>query len=120
MPPDSSDDLPSYEVRLTEPAEMEVESAYLGRLRFGMQAAERWYAGLARAMESLAVFPHGFAHAPESDALGGNVRQLVYGKGRSSYRILYRVIDPAGQEPGIVRILHVRHASQKRLDEEDE
>jgi plasmid stabilization system protein ParE len=120
MSPDPAGDLPSYEVRLTEPAEMEVEAAYFGRLQFGVQAAERWYAGLARAMESLAVFPRGFVLAPESEALGGDVRQLVYGKGRSAYRILYRVIDPSGQEPGIVRILHIRHASQKRLDEEDE
>ena len=94
---------------------MEVEAAYLRRMQFGRRSAERWYAGLARALETLAVFPRGFPLAPESDALGGNVRQMVYGKGSSAYRILYRIIEPDSEEQGIVRILHARHAAQQRL-----
>jgi plasmid stabilization system protein ParE len=117
MPPDegNEDDLPVYEVRLTEPAEAEVEAAYLSRLRFGQRAADRWYAGLARALETLARVPRGFVPASESDALGGGVRQIIYGKGGGAYRILYRVIGPEGDNPGLVRVLHVRHAMQQRL-----
>jgi len=118
MAPDESDeaDLPVYEVRLTEPAEAQVEAAYLSRLRFGQRAADRWYAGLGRALETLSRVPRGFVPAPESDALGGGVRQIIYGKGGSAYRILYRVIEPPeGDEPGLVRVLHVRHAMQQPL-----
>ena len=108
-------DLPAYRVELTEPAEAEVEAAYLGRLRFGQQAADRWYAGLVRVFGTLSGVPRGFPVAEESDALGGEVRVFVYGKGGSAYRILYRVIEPLGGEPGIVRISHVRHSARRRL-----
>lgn len=112
--------LPFYEVRLTEPAEQEVEAAYLGRMRYGQRAADTWYAGLGRALETLSRVPRGFPAAPESEVLGGGVRQMVYGKGGSAYRILYRIIEPRNEEPGIVRILHVRHAAQRRLGEASE
>jgi plasmid stabilization system protein ParE len=109
--------LPLYEVRLSEPAEIEIEAAYLGRMRFGLPAADRWYAGLARALESLSQLARRYPLAPESDMLGGEVRQMIYGRGRSAYRILYRVLDPKEGSPGIVRILHVRHAGRQRLDQ---
>ena len=37
---DAEEDLPIYEVRLTEPAESEVEAAYFSRMRFGEHAAD--------------------------------------------------------------------------------
>jgi plasmid stabilization system protein ParE len=118
--PDNDPELPAiYEVRLTEPAEMEVDAVYLGWIQSGLQVAEQRYAGLLRALDSLSQFPGRFAFAPESEALGGGVRQMLYGKGRYIYRVLYRVIEPAGQEPGIVRVLHVRHASQRPIGASD-
>jgi plasmid stabilization system protein ParE len=102
---------------VSEPAEIEIEAAYLGRMRFGLPTADRWYAGLARALESLAQLPRRRPVAPESDMLGGELYQMIYGKGRSAYRILYRVFEPEGDEPGVVRILHVRHAARQRLDQ---
>lgn len=109
-----------YDVILTEPAEMEIESAYFQRMRFGLQNADNWYAGLSRAIESLDTFPRRFTIAPDSDILGGNVRQMLYGTGRNAYRILYRVIEPQGDNAGIVRILRLRHTSRRRLDEIEE
>jgi plasmid stabilization system protein ParE len=85
-------------------------------MQFGLPAADRWYAGLARAMESLSQLPRRYPLAPESDLLGGEVRQMIYGRGRGTYRILYRVLEPEEGSPGIVRILHVRHAARQRLD----
>ena len=99
-----------YDVRLTEPAEAQAEAAFLGRMRFGQKSAEDWYAGLGRALESLAQFPGRFPFAPESDVLGGDVRQMLYGKGRAAYRVLYRIIAPQEGEPGLVRVMHIRHA----------
>jgi plasmid stabilization system protein ParE len=114
MPANQADDLPVYEVRLTEPAEIEVEAAYLGRMRYGQQVADRWYAGLAQALESLSQLPHRCPLAPESDAPRGEVRQMLYGRRGNAYRILYRVIEPEEGSLGIVRVLHVRHASRQR------
>ena len=112
MPPERDDPI-RYEVLLTEPAEAEVEAAYLNQMRYGERAAERWYAGFARALETLSLFPKGFALVSSPDALDGDVRQMLYGKGNSAYRILYRVFEPeAEEELGIVRIQHVRHTRQ--------
>lgn len=112
--PDDPDELPSYEVRMTEPAEVEIEKAYLSRMKFGVRSADEWYAGLGRALERLPYLPRGYPLAPESDALEGEVRQMVYGKGGAAYRVLYRVIEPETPgEAGIVRILHVRHAMRQ-------
>jgi plasmid stabilization system protein ParE len=106
-----------YEVRLAEPAEIEIEAAYLGRMRFGQSVADRWYAGLARALESLSELPHRHPRAPESDVMGAAVRQMIYGRGRSAYRVLYRVFEPEQGTSGLVRVLHVRHAARQRLDQ---
>jgi plasmid stabilization system protein ParE len=116
---DESGSPPIYQVRLTEPAEIEIEAAYLGRM-LGQQFADRWYAGLAQALDSLSQLPRRFPLAPESDALGGSVRQMIYGTGRSAYRVLYRVLEPEDDSPGIVRVLHVRHAARQRLGEASE
>jgi len=43
---------------------------------------------------------------------------MIYGKGTSAYRILYRIIEADEQGLGIVRVLHVRHAAQRWLGEE--
>jgi plasmid stabilization system protein ParE len=75
---------------------------------------------LTKAMERLAQLPRGFALAPDSDKLGGNVRQIIYGKGGGAYRILYRVIEPRDGDPGIVSIVRVRHAAQRLLGEADD
>ena len=59
-----------YDVILTEPAEIEVEAAYLRRIKSGMDNAEKWYAGFALALAGLSVFPRRFPLATESDFLG--------------------------------------------------
>lgn len=118
---DNDHELPAiYKVRLTEPAEMEADTAYLGRIHYGLQTAQHWYAGLIQALNSLSQFPGRCQFAPESEALGGGIRQMLYGKGRNVYRVLYRVIEPTENEAGIVRVLHIRHASQGPIGGSDE
>jgi plasmid stabilization system protein ParE len=41
------------------------------------------------------------------------IRQLLYGKGRNSYRILFTIVE--GEDISTVRILHIRHAAQQTL-----
>ena len=52
----------------------------------------------------------------ENSFFDEEIRQLVYGKGRNAYRILFAIGDDRG-----VAILFVRHAAQKpMIDESDE
>ena len=51
----------------------------------------------------------------ENSFFDEEIRQLVYGKGRNAYRILFAIVDDR------VEILLVRHAAQKPIiNESDE
>ena len=57
--------------------------------------------------------PQRCALAPENDALTEEIRQLIYGKSRNKYRILFTIRED------IVFVLHVRHRSQAPLTSEE-
>lgn len=109
-----------YEVRLTEPAEVEVETEH-ARLSdiVSPEYADRWQDGLLAEITRLAVFPALYEIAPENDLYDVPVRRLLYfgpSKKRrgTAYRILFHIIEPtAGEEGGLVRILHVWHGAQQ-------
>jgi plasmid stabilization system protein ParE len=74
-------------------------------------AAQRWHDGLSRAIDSLAKLP---TRCPvsqaDSRALGCEVRQLLYGKRRGVYRILFTI---AGDTVWVLRIRHGAHGPLK-------
>ena len=72
-------------------------------------SAARWYAGLVSAVSSLDIMPNRCGRALESDYLGEELRQYIYG----SYRIVFRVEEDAA----IVRLLFIRHAARRALGE---
>jgi hypothetical protein len=43
------------------------------------------------------------------------MRQIIYGKGRNAYRIIFTIIEE--KEVSTVRILHIRHAAQQTIGE---
>jgi hypothetical protein len=53
--------------------------------------------------------------ARESNYFSQEIRQLLYGKGRNSYRILFVILDQL--DISTIRILHIRHASQQTIGE---
>ncbi len=74
-------------------------------------AARRWYAGLERTLDALKRGPEGRPIAiEESERLGRTVRQVLYGRRRSVYRILYAV------EGDIVFVLHIRHGARGPIE----
>jgi mRNA-degrading endonuclease RelE of RelBE toxin-antitoxin system len=68
------------------------------------------------AIATLQEKPRRCAFAPENDELIEETRQLIYGKSRNKYRILFTIREDT------VFVLHVRHSSQAPLtsDEIDE
>ena len=56
--------------------------------------------------------------ARENKYFSKEIRQLLYGRGRSTYRVLFTVIEE--DEVPTVRILHVRYGSQQTLGESQE
>jgi len=129
--------VPTYQVRLTEPAEAELSAAYLSRSRFTSPAeALRWHNGLLAAAFALADGPRRWARVDAADygySAQIEVRRLLYGKGRGAWHVVYQVIEPGigaetrkrvgpGADPddpddpdGLVRVLHVVSAVRRPL-----
>jgi plasmid stabilization system protein ParE len=98
-------------------AEAEADSAFLRLSQVtSLAKASQWYSGLLQAIESLSQMPKRFSLARENEYFSQEIRQLLYGRGRSLSRILFTIVE--GQEISTVRIVHIRYASQQTLGEE--
>jgi plasmid stabilization system protein ParE len=108
----------AYRVDLTPQAISDIEAA----LQYIGQAAptriERWLLGLVDSVRLLEEMPERFPVVPESEELGREIRQVLYGKRTGIYRIIFRVYEKTPGE-GIVRVLSVRHGARDRLRPED-
>jgi plasmid stabilization system protein ParE len=98
-----------YLVEIAPSAINDIEAAYLWIHRRAPAAAAAWFNGLDGAVTSLEEHPRRCPLAPEADAFSEEIRQLLYGKGRHVYRILFTIGGPT------VRVLHVRHAARPAL-----
>ncbi|WP_448570742.1 type II toxin-antitoxin system RelE/ParE family toxin [Trichothermofontia sp.] len=105
-----------YQIEISSVAEAEADSAFLRLSQVtSPERASQWYSGLLQAIASLAQMPKRCPLARENDYFSQEIRQLLYGKGRTAYRILFTLLE--GPEVAIVRILHIRYATQRTLGE---
>jgi plasmid stabilization system protein ParE len=108
-----------YRIDISGMAEAEVDDAFLRLSQITSPIkASQWYAGLLQAIESLVQMPKRCSLARENQYFSQEIRQLLYGRGNNSYRILFAILE--GEEVSTIRILHIRHASQQTLGEEPE
>lgn len=107
----------NYRVIIQPEAQQGIETAYIWFGNNSPRKGRAWLEGLYKAIMSLEKMPSRCSLAFENDFFDQEIRQLMYGKGRSTYRILFTIVDDT------VQILFVRHASQKPLSgggDEDE
>jgi plasmid stabilization system protein ParE len=98
-----------YQVEVSDEAEAEMDAAYLFLSQRSPDAAFRWYTGARAAINSLSTFPRRCPLAREDASYPDNeVRQLLYGTGRSAYRILFMVFDDDAE----VRVVQFRHGAR--------
>ncbi|MBI3119512.1 MAG: type II toxin-antitoxin system RelE/ParE family toxin [Candidatus Hydrogenedentes bacterium] len=102
-----------YQVVVEEAAEEDLEAIVLWIAQSSEHAALAWYWKVQEAISSLERFPLRCPIAPESKEFDEEIRQLLQGRGRYVYRVLFTV------QEGSVRVLHVRHGSQAWLRPED-
>jgi plasmid stabilization system protein ParE len=103
----------AFEVRVSAAADAEADAIYEWLAQRAPQGAVRWYNGLLDAIESLADFPRRCSLAPEDEHFDEEIRQLLYGKRRNVYRVLFTI------RGNTVHVLHIRHASRRFLHEEE-
>lgn len=72
-------------------------------------ATPDWFDRLCNAIESLAEFPNRGSMAPKPALRENGVRQIFYGEGHSTYRILYRVTEET------VWILTIRYGRRRPI-----
>ncbi len=106
-----------YQIDLSSVAEAEADRAFLNLSQAtSIEQAKIWYDGLLLAIRSLSTMPRRCSLARESDNFSGELRQLLYGRGRNCHRIIFSIIET--DTVSFVRILHVRHAAQQKIGEE--
>jgi plasmid stabilization system protein ParE len=103
-----------FRVDIAPSALADAGEAYLWMRERSHSEATDWYNGLLEAIFSLESFPTRCRLAAESEDLGIEIRQLLYGKGGTVYRILFTI---PGED--VVRVFHIRHTARDRLRPED-
>jgi plasmid stabilization system protein ParE len=108
-----------YSIEISSVAQAEADRAFLRLSQVvSPTRARQWYSGLLQGIQSLSQMPKRCPLARENEYFSQEIRQLLYGKGRNSYRILFTILE--GQEVATVRILHIRHGTQQTLGENRE
>jgi plasmid stabilization system protein ParE len=82
-------------------------------INIGVETAEAWRDGLDDAIQTLGDNAQSCPEAPEAEMLGIDLRQLVYGRRKHAYRILF-VIGETN-----VEVLRVRHSRQDLVGADD-
>ena len=108
----------AFQVRTTKTAEAQIQTAYLWLKERNPGYADQWFRGLMNVIASLQEKPQRRALASDNEAFSEQVRQLLYGKSRNTYRILFTILEQ--HEVSTVRILHIRHSAQQTLGEESQ
>lgn len=109
----------SYRVEISSIAEAEVDSAFLRLSQVvSPEKARQWHQGLLKTIESLSEMPKRCPLARENKYFSQEIRQILYGSSRNTYRILFTVIEDI--EVPTVQIFHVRYGTQQVLGESQE
>ncbi|MGB3238913.1 MAG: type II toxin-antitoxin system RelE/ParE family toxin [Geitlerinemataceae cyanobacterium] len=103
----------TFQVEITPIAEAQIEQAYCWYRERNPEFADRWFRSLMNAIATLQDKPKRCALAVEHNIFPDEVRQLLYGKSKNIYRVLFVIRDTT------VYILYVRHSAQAPLTVED-
>ena len=103
-----------YQIVIQPIAEQGIKEAYYWVSNYSPRQARNWLEGLHKAIFTLEQMPRRCSLAFENNFFEAEIRQLIYGKGKNAYRILFTVTDKT------VQILFVRHSAQQPLLPEDD
>jgi plasmid stabilization system protein ParE len=100
-----------YEVELGPVAEDDAGRAFRWYLEHNPLHAVEWYDGLVATILSLCVHPERCAKSPEAKRHRRPIRQRLYRRGSTTFRILFVV----KVETGVVHVLRIRHGARRPL-----
>ena len=98
-----------HKVEVTEAVYEQIDAIVAHIALDAPEAARRWGAEIIGEIRSLKIFPMRHGLAPEAQAVGMQVRQMMFG----IYRVLYTVTDD------VVTVHGVRHGRRQSLRPEE-
>src|ERR1035438_3524961 len=104
-----------YLVEFSALAFRDLEILYLEKDAAESPAAARWFNGLQAAIDALRWHPYRCSLVPESRKLKRKLRQLLYGKKPTIYRVIYELDD----NRQAVFILTIRHGARRKIKPSD-
>jgi plasmid stabilization system protein ParE len=105
----------AYRVSLSALAEADAYAAFERIREAAPMHAEKWLVRLFAAILTLDEIPARSPLVPEADELGFPARQLLYGKGRGVYRIVFHIREVEQH----VRVLRIWHGFRDALTLDD-
>jgi len=99
-----------YRVVIQPTAKLELREAYRWFYDVSSPTADRWLDNILKAVGTLTTHPERCPLAPENDDFAQSIRQLLCGKKRGVYRVLFTI------KGEVVHILHIRHAARQYVD----
>jgi len=104
----------AYRLEITDKAEADIEGVLIWFREQGATAAsQKWLTQLWDTLSTLENRPERCAQAEESQEVGRDVRQLLFGKHRGIYRILFEIQDRS------VIILRLWHGARDAITAND-
>jgi plasmid stabilization system protein ParE len=103
----------TWTVEITPIAEAQIMEAYNWYRERNPEFADSWFRELMNMIATLQEKPLRCSLAIEHNIFSEQVRQLLYGKSKNIYRVLFTIRDTT------VYILYVRHSSQAPMTIDD-
>ena len=103
----------SLRVVVSHQAEEQIDAALSWIAENSGDLAARWYEQLMAVLAGLGQHPQKYAIAAEEELQYHEVREMLFGRRKNVYRVLYRV------ESDTVRILAIIHGRRKPIDPSD-
>jgi plasmid stabilization system protein ParE len=99
----------TFQVELTPVAEIQIEQSYQWYRDRNPEFEDRWFRGLMNTIATLQEKPQRCILAVEHEIFSEEFRQLLFGKSKNIYRVLFAIRDTT------VYVLYVRHSAQAPL-----
>jgi plasmid stabilization system protein ParE len=104
----------SFQVEISSVAKAEADAALLRIAQLtSVEQGQEWYSDLIRVINSLSVMPSRCSLARENQYFSKEVRQLLYGRGKNTYRILFTILEINAVPT--VRVLRIRYGSRQTI-----
>lgn len=98
-----------FDVEFAANADAELLETYRYIRRKNPLAANAWLIGIRAAIYTLRTMPERCGRAAEADTTGLDVRELLYGKRQSTFRVLFTI------GPTAVLIRHIVRANRRPI-----